>query len=184
MSVDELILAYFRHAQSYYVKDGRPTSEQDNIRQALRPVRRLYGASPALEFGPVALSNVREAMVAAGRSRKLINKDVNRVRGMFGWAVEHELLPVEAHLALRRMKGLRKGRSDAREAPPVEPVAEEAIRAVLPHLTPQSPRWSSCSTFAAPAARRSPRSGPARSIPAVRSGSISPGITRRNISIG
>ena len=137
MSVDELILAYFRHAQSYYVKDGRPTSEQDNIRQALRPVRRLYGASPALEFGPVALSNVREAMVAAGRSRKLINKDVNRVRGMFGWAVEHELLPVEAHLALRRMKGLRKGRSDAREAPPVEPVAEEAIRAVLPHLTPQ-----------------------------------------------
>jgi hypothetical protein len=27
------------HAQAYYVKDGRPTSEQDNIRQALRFVR-------------------------------------------------------------------------------------------------------------------------------------------------
>ena len=50
-SVNELILSYFRHAQSYYVKDGRPTSEQDNIRQALRFVRQLYGASPAVAFG-------------------------------------------------------------------------------------------------------------------------------------
>jgi integrase len=136
-SVNELILAYFRHVQSYYIKDGRPTSEQDNIRQALRFVRQLFGASPAIEFGPVALANVRQAMIAAGRSRKLINKDVNRVRGMFGWAVEHELLPVEVHQALRRVKGLRKGRSDAREIAPVEPVAEESIRAILPHLSPQ-----------------------------------------------
>src|SRR5882724_8483725 len=29
-SVNELILSYYRNAQSYYVKDGRPTSEQDN----------------------------------------------------------------------------------------------------------------------------------------------------------
>jgi integrase len=137
LSVNELILAFFRHVQSYYIKDGRPTSEQDNIRQALRFVRQLYGASPAVEFGPVALANVRQAMIAAGRSRKLINKDVNRVRGMFGWAVEHELLPVEVHQALRRVKGLRKGRSNARETAPVEPVAEESIRAILPHLSPQ-----------------------------------------------
>jgi integrase len=136
-SVNELILSYFRHAQSYYVKDGRPTSEQDNIRQALRFVRQLYGASPAVAFGPVALANVRQAMIAAGRSRKLINKDVNRVRGMFGWAVEHELLPVEVHQALRRVKGLRKGRSAARETVPIEPVPEAAIRAILPHLSPQ-----------------------------------------------
>jgi hypothetical protein len=36
--VTEVILAYWeRHAVTYYVKDGRPTNEQDNIRQALRP---------------------------------------------------------------------------------------------------------------------------------------------------
>ncbi len=137
LTINELILAYFRHAQSYYVKDGRPTSEQDNIRQALRFLRQLYGASRAAEFGPVALANVREAMIAARRSRKLINKDVNRIRGMFGWAVEHELLQVEVHEALRRLKGLLKGRSDARETEPVEPVAEESILAILPHLSPQ-----------------------------------------------
>jgi len=137
LSINELILAYFRHAQAYYVKGGTPTSEQDNIRQALRFVRQLYGASPATEFGPVALANVRQAMVAAGRSRKLINKDVNRVRGMFGWAVEQELLPVDVHQALRRVKGLCKGRSAARETAPVEPVPEASIAAILPHLSPQ-----------------------------------------------
>src|SRR6188472_1191145 len=43
-SVDELIAAYWqRHVVSYYVKNGRPTSEQDNIRQALRFLRRDYG---------------------------------------------------------------------------------------------------------------------------------------------
>ena len=137
LSLNELILTFFRHAQSYYVKDGRPTSEQDNIRQALRFVRQLYGTSPAVEFGPVALANVRQAMITSGRSRKLINKDINRIRGMFGWAVEHELLPVDVHQALRRVKGLRRGRSEARETAPVQPVDEESIRAILAHLSPQ-----------------------------------------------
>jgi integrase len=137
LSLNELILAYWRHVEGYYVKDGRPTSEQDNIRQALRFVRRTYGTTPAVDFGPVALKNVRQAMIDAGRSRKLINKDANRIRQMFGWAVESELLPVQVHQALKRVKGLRKGRSAAKETHPVAPVPEEAIRAVLPHLSPQ-----------------------------------------------
>ncbi|MGP0068794.1 MAG: tyrosine-type recombinase/integrase [Isosphaeraceae bacterium] len=136
-SIGELILAYFRHVQAYYVKDGQPTSEQDNIRQALRFIRQLYGTSPATEFGPMALKKVRQAMIDAGRSRKLINKDVNRIRQMFGWAVENELLPVAVSQALREVKGLRKGRSAARETAPVEPVSEEHMRAILPHLSPQ-----------------------------------------------
>src|SRR3954467_1903922 len=80
LSVNELILAYFRHAQAYYVKDERPTSEQDNIRQALRFVRQSFGMTPACEFGPLALKVVRQSMIEAGRSRRLINKDVHRVR--------------------------------------------------------------------------------------------------------
>jgi integrase len=136
-SIGELILAYFRHVQTYYVKDGQPTSEQDNIRQALRFIRQVYGTSPAMEFGPMALKKVRQAMIDAGRSWKLINKDVNRIRQMFGWAVENELLPVAVSQALREVKGLRKGRSAARETAPIVPVPEELIQAILPHLSPQ-----------------------------------------------
>jgi hypothetical protein len=54
-----------------------------------------------------------------------------------GWAVEKELLPVDVHQAFRQVNGLRQGRTEAREMAPVEPVAEESIRAILPHLSPQ-----------------------------------------------
>jgi hypothetical protein len=39
--VNELVLAYFRHAQARYVKHGEATSEVACIRQALRTVRQL-----------------------------------------------------------------------------------------------------------------------------------------------
>lgn len=134
--VGELILAYFGHVQNYYVKHGRPTSEQDNIRQALRFVRQLYSTTLACEFGPRALKNVRQAMIDADRSRKLINKDIHRVRAMFRWAVEEELLPAEIHSRLTRVRGLRKGRSLARETEPVHPVPEAQIDSVIPYLSP------------------------------------------------
>ena len=67
-TVNELVLAYWRHAQTYYVKDGEPTGEVSNVRDALRPLRRLYGSSSAQDFGPSKLKVVREAMIKAGLS--------------------------------------------------------------------------------------------------------------------
>lgn len=134
LSVNELILAYWRHVETYYVKDGRPTSEQDNIRQALRFLRRLYGHTPAREFGPKGLKAVRQTMIDADRCRSLINKDICRIRAMFRWAVEHELLPVTVLQALQAVGGLRQGRSEARETVPIGPVSEKDVEATLPHL--------------------------------------------------
>jgi integrase len=56
---------------------------------------------------------------------------------LFRWAVEHELLPVTTYQALLAVAGLRKGRSEAREAEPIGPVPEEHVRATLPFLSPQ-----------------------------------------------
>src|SRR5947209_6358100 len=68
LTINELILEYWnRRVLTYYVKDGRPTSERDNIRQALRFLRRLYGSTLASEFGPLALKAVRQTMIEAGR---------------------------------------------------------------------------------------------------------------------
>ncbi len=137
-SLNELMLAYWdRHVLSYYVKNGRPTSEQDNVRQALRFAKRLYGHAPAKEFSPSTLKAVRQAMIEARRCRSLINKDVNRIKAMFRWAVEHELVPVSVHQALQAVAGLRKGRSEAKETEPVGPVPEADVRATLPFLSPQ-----------------------------------------------
>jgi integrase len=136
LSVNELLLAYFTFAQTHYVKNGEPTSEQGCIRQALRFVRKLYGTTSAADFGPRALKNVREAMVAVGRSRKSINKDVHRIKRMVRWAVEEELLPPEVYSRLRCVAPLAKGKTTARETGKVLPVPEGHVEAVLPHLPP------------------------------------------------
>lgn len=133
-SVNEFILAYWKHACTYYVKHGRPTDEQAGIRSALRYVRRLYGRTPACEFGPLKLKAVRQAMIEADLSRGVINQYVNRIRRMFRWGVENELASAETHQALMAVSGLRKGRSEARETEPVKPVPDEHVDAVLPHL--------------------------------------------------
>ena len=112
-TVDEVMVAYWsRRVVPYYVKEGKPTSEQDNIRQALRPLRRLYGHTPAKDFGPLALKAVRRAMIASGRCRRLINQDVHRVRAMFRWAAGEELYPGEALASLAAVEALAKGRSE------------------------------------------------------------------------
>jgi integrase len=65
LSVNELILAYWRFAEGYYRKNGEPTSQLDRVRLALRIVRELYGYTPARDFGPKALKAVREKMLTA-----------------------------------------------------------------------------------------------------------------------
>ena len=43
VTVVELVAAYWEYVKTYYVKDGKPTSEQTSIRIALRPLKELYG---------------------------------------------------------------------------------------------------------------------------------------------
>ena len=137
-AVGELIVAYWeRHVTSYDVKNDRPTSEQGNIRQALRFLRRLYGNIQASDFSPLALKAVRQEMITSGRCRSLINKDVNRIKAVFRWAVENELLPVTVHQALQTVAGLRTGRSEAVETEPIGPVPEDIVEATIPYLSSQ-----------------------------------------------
>jgi hypothetical protein len=70
LTVNELLLAYYRHAKAHYVKDGKPTSEVSSIKGALRFVKRLDGHTRAADFGPLGLKAVREAMVTHPITRK------------------------------------------------------------------------------------------------------------------
>ncbi len=55
LTVNELLVAYFRYVKSYYVDpDGNPTKEISCIRYAIRPLKELYGSTLAIEFGPLA----------------------------------------------------------------------------------------------------------------------------------
>jgi integrase len=136
LTIDQLILAYFRYATGYYQKDGKPTDELDGIRSALRRLRQLYGRTLARDFGPMAFKLVREAMVQEELSRKYINDSMSRIRRMFRWAVAEELVSVSVHQALATVPGLRRDRSKARETEPVAPVADEVVEATLDHMPP------------------------------------------------
>jgi integrase len=138
MAVNEVMLAYVQHCQGYYRHpDGTPTSEPDNIRLALRPLKRLYGHTPAAEFDSLALEAVRDEMIRGGRCRTRVNRDISRVRRLFRWAASKKLVPLSVHQGLATVEGLRAGRSEARETVPVRPVSEDVVEATLPHLCPQ-----------------------------------------------
>jgi integrase len=137
LTINELILAFWRYAEGYYRHpDGSLTSELAEYRYSLKPLRAMYGHSRACQFGPLALKAVRQQMVEAGLCRGLINRRVGRIRRVFKWAVAEELVPASTLPSLQAVAGLARGRSEARESSPVQPVPEEVARAVLPHVLP------------------------------------------------
>jgi hypothetical protein len=137
LSFNELILAYLAHADGYYRKNGKPTSETANIKLALRPLRRLYGYTAVKDFGPLALKVVRQSMVEADLCRAEVNKRVHHIVRMVRWGVENELVPPSVHHGLKAVPGLKRGRSEARENAPVKPVPDEFVSALQPHLARQ-----------------------------------------------
>ena len=134
-TVVEVINAYRKFAERYYRKNGEVTREYGCIKEALKIVRGLYGRTIANEFGPLALKAARQRMIDNGWSRGYINKSIGRVRRCFKWAVENELVRPDMHHGLMAVSGLRKGRTEAREPAPVQPVDDATVEATLPYLT-------------------------------------------------
>ncbi len=68
-----VIARYWEHAKQYYVRpDGRPTTSLSDIKQAMRPLRALYGRTPAADFGPKKLLVVRQRMIDKGWNRSTV----------------------------------------------------------------------------------------------------------------
>ena len=125
LSVVELIAAFLYHAKEYYRRpDGTPTSEVKNYRDAMRPLKKLYGRTRAADFDLLALKAVRGEMIKLGWCRKNVNKQVRRIRSVFGWAAENKLVPASVFHELQTLKGLKKGRSKAPESKKVQPVSQ------------------------------------------------------------
>jgi integrase len=132
LSVAEVALGYLGWAEAYYRgKDGQPSKEFDHIKRTIRPLRELFGRTPAADFGPLRLKALRERFIAAGQARAHINTNVQRVKRVFAWAVENELVPASSSHALAAVAGLKRGRSEAREGRSVKPVPDAYVDAIL-----------------------------------------------------
>jgi integrase len=142
LTVVELIERYWGHVKTYYPNQ----TQESTIKPTLRRLRRLYGPTLATEFGPLAMKAFQRALIderitlkdggTQRLSRPYVNRALQWVRRMFKWAVGEELVPVSVLAALQAVEGLKAGRTDAPEPPPVKPVADATIDATLPHLTP------------------------------------------------
>jgi integrase len=145
LSLGELLLAYWRHAEEHYKgADGEPTNELHECKRACRPLNHLYGHTAAREFGPLALKAVRDLMINGyehpqygpqeALARGVVNQRVGRIKRLFRWAVENELVPPGVFQALAAVRGLQRNRSKARETQPVPPVAVDVVEVTLPFL--------------------------------------------------
>lgn len=136
ITVVELIAAYWKFAERYYRKGGKPTSELSVLRLAVRDLKSFYGKEPADEFGPLKLKAIREHWIAQGHTRKTINDQAGRIKRLYRWAVSEELIPATVYQALASVAGLSAGRTAAKESEPVKPVAVAVVERTLPHLSP------------------------------------------------
>jgi hypothetical protein len=76
LTVNEVILAFWRHAQEHYRHpDGSPTGELENLQAAIRPLKSLYGHTPAREFDSACLEAIQDALI---RGRELCRTTINR----------------------------------------------------------------------------------------------------------
>ena len=55
LTLDDLALKYLQHCETYYVKDGEPTSEVGKTRDGLKVAIRIAGKDRVRDFGPQKL---------------------------------------------------------------------------------------------------------------------------------
>ncbi len=137
-TIAQLCDAFNDHAETYYRNaDGSITSEPDNVRQAVKDLRRLYGKTPADSFTPKDFKRVRQAMIDRGLARTHINRQCARIKLVFRWAASEDLVnPSVAH-GLACVSGLKRGRCEATESNPVKPVDPKHVEAIMPHCSKQ-----------------------------------------------
>jgi integrase len=136
ITVKELVRLYQNHAQAFYRKNGRLTTGWRMARRISDELGRLYGPLPVSDFGPLALKAIRASWIKNDVCRAVANQQTKWVRNIFLWGAEQELVSPLVTEALRSVKGLSKGRSEAKDHPPVQPVPWGHVEAVLPHVWP------------------------------------------------
>lgn len=136
LTVVELIARYWDYARAYYRKTDGKETETGNIRAMLKLLRRIYGDTPAVQFGPLAMKVIQQEMVKLGWSRPHINRQMGRIRRMFKWAAAEQLVTPDVLAALQAVAPLKFGRTEAPEPEPVKPVDESHVEATLAAVSP------------------------------------------------
>ena len=150
-SINELCISFWTHAEKHYVKKGKETSEIHCYHSCLRILRELYGMLPAKDFGPLALKAVRAKMVSGDPNAKdsegkpkprkpwartNVNVMVGRIRRVFKYAVENEMIDASVLARLQAVAPLLAGRTEAHDNAPRHAVDQDKIDTVRERVRP------------------------------------------------
>ena len=76
ITVIEICAAYWRHCKGHYVKDGKPTAEQDGIKAAMKRLKEEFRSLAASELGPLKIQALQQRFVRDGVSRYYVYKSI------------------------------------------------------------------------------------------------------------
>ena len=102
------------------------------VRSIVRLWKDSFASVLVRDIRPSHLKALQKRMVTEGQSRGYVNKVTSCSKSMFRWAVENDLAPAEVWQGLLAVRGLAKGRTEARETEPIGPVEDSVVDACLP----------------------------------------------------
>lgn len=139
LTVSRLAYLFLKHAETEYLRNGKPTGETANFRQALQSMNHLFHGVRVIDFGPKKLKQLQQQLVKEGLAQQTINGRIRRIRQVFDWGVSEEIVLGRIAQDLHTVAGLRAGRTSAPAPQSKGPVAIADINAVKPFVT--KPVW-------------------------------------------
>lgn len=126
-TISDLVVSYLDHCLVYYQNGTR--GEYRNCKNACAYIVRHFGSLPIAEFTPMKMKKLREEMIKKDCSRSYVNQTVNKLKRMFKWGVENDVVKPSVYHALTCLAPLRNG--DCRETTPVEAVPWRMVRLAI-----------------------------------------------------
>lgn len=133
ITVAEIFARFLDDHASYYVR----AESLGRFKASAGYVCALFGATPAKEFGPLALRAVRDSMQSTRNiNRNTINQYCGAVVQVFKYAASIELIDASVYHALQTVEPLRRGHCDAPEGAPRRPVDPSTVDATADAAAP------------------------------------------------
>jgi integrase len=131
-SIETLVARYREHLEARRRNpDGTIKREVENIRDALGPLREVYGTTAANEFNATKLEELQKLLVNRGLSRKYINRQIARIKALFKFGKQRAIIKAEVWHSVRDLEGLKEHEFGVIDRPDVESVPDEIVAVTL-----------------------------------------------------
>ena len=131
-SVMELLADYLDFAKNYYRDDeGKVTRSYDRCVETAKILNELYGDTLVEEFTAARFKAFKQKLIEGGRASTSINHLLGQGRRIFKWGAAEGFATEQVFRNISLVPNIRRGRNEAPEPEPIEPVADEVIEETL-----------------------------------------------------